>query len=122
MVNFSAQLVSLLAVAGLISAMPTEDKALAASEAAECIRYLASLGNQACVATVSGQSFCRRGQTQITGISLLDRGRTTSSTCNDVARGAGKIMDSCTRADGTVRGANAAWGNGNLIVDIRRNP
>jgi hypothetical protein len=51
-----------------------------ASEAAECIRYLASLGNQACVATVSGQSFCRRGQTQITGISLLDRGRTTSST------------------------------------------
>lgn len=40
----------------------------------------------------------------------------------DVARGAGLIMDHCTRADGKVRGANPAWGNGNLIVDIRRNP
>jgi hypothetical protein len=35
MVNFSAQLVSLLAVAGLISAMPTGDKALAV-RAADC--------------------------------------------------------------------------------------
>ncbi|KAK6540725.1 hypothetical protein TWF694_008116 [Orbilia ellipsospora] len=87
-----------------------------------CINYLAGLGNQPCVASVSGTVFCRRGQTQITGISILGQGQTATSSCNDVARGAGQIMDKCTRGDGTVRGANAAWGNGNLIVDIRRVP
>jgi hypothetical protein len=44
----------------------------------------------------------------------------------NVARGAGLIMDRCTRtaADGTlfVKGANEAWGNGNLLVDIRNVP
>jgi hypothetical protein len=48
-----------------------------ASEAVECINYLASLGNQPCVATVSGQSFCRRGNTQITG--LARNGNTATS-------------------------------------------
>jgi hypothetical protein len=46
------------------------------NEAVACIDYLASLGNQPCVATVSGQSFCRRGNTQITGIA---RGGATST-------------------------------------------
>ncbi|KAF3912522.1 hypothetical protein ABW20_dc0108144 [Dactylellina cionopaga] len=137
MVNFSIPL--FLAIATLTAAMPTSDNNIfkrdvdcrddlrpntiaRTSEAVECINYLASLGDQACVATVSGQSFCRRGETQITGISRLDRGQNTQSTCRDVARGAGQILDRCSRADGTVRGANAAWGNGNLLVDIRRNP
>ena len=45
----------------------------------------------------------------------------------NVARGAGIIMDLCTRPaldgsrDLTVKGANEAFGNGNLLVDIRRN-
>lgn len=38
---------------------------------------------------------------------------------NDVARGAGKVMDNCSRGDGTVMGQNPAFGNGNLIVTIR---
>ncbi|KAG5662690.1 hypothetical protein KAF25_005108 [Fusarium avenaceum] len=89
------------------------------SEAVECINYLASL-NQACVAGVSGVSFCRRGNTQITGLARnLPSHLTSSSSCKDVARGAGLIMDRCTRGDGTVRGQNPAWGNGNLWVDIR---
>jgi hypothetical protein len=41
----------------------------------------------------------------------------------NVARAAGAIMDRCTTAaaDGGlwVKGANEAWGNGNLLVDIR---
>ncbi|KAM0196150.1 hypothetical protein ACHAPI_005877 [Fusarium lateritium] len=92
-----------------------------ASEAAECINYLASL-NQACVAGVSGVTFCRRGNTVITGLArnLPSSSQTSSSSCKDVARGAGLIMDRCTRGDGTVRGQNPAWGNGNLWVDIRR--
>ncbi|SPJ71949.1 uncharacterized protein FTOL_01677 [Fusarium torulosum] len=90
-----------------------------ASEAVECINYLASL-NQDCVAGVSGVSFCRRGNTQITGLARnLPSHLTSSSPCKDVARGAGLIMDRCTRGDGTVRGQNPAWGNGNLWVDIR---
>jgi hypothetical protein len=46
----------------------------------------------------------------------------------NVARGAGLIMDRCTRPslngspDLTIKGANEAWGNGNLLVDIRNVP
>jgi hypothetical protein len=50
-----------------------------ASEAVECINYLASLGNQACVSTISGVNFCRRGNTQITGLTIGGKGRATSS-------------------------------------------
>jgi hypothetical protein len=50
------------------------------NEAVECINYLASLGDQACVAGVSGQSFCRRGNTQITGLAVgLNSDQTSSS-------------------------------------------
>ena len=35
-----------------------------------------------------------------------------------MARGAGKIMDACSRGDGTVMGQNPAFGNGNFIVTI----
>ncbi|GAB1310114.1 hypothetical protein MFIFM68171_00324 [Madurella fahalii] len=141
MVNMKAQLLSLLALATLTAAAPAseninplqpravdcrddlgESSLARASEAAECINYLASLGAQACVASVSGTSFCRRGQTQITGLSLLGGGDSTRSSCQNVARGAGQIMDLCTRGDGTVRGQTPAWGNGNMIVDIRRVP
>ncbi|KAH8204569.1 hypothetical protein TruAng_001198 [Truncatella angustata] len=136
MVNFINQFVSLLALTVLSTALPTEENMLQTrdvtcrddlpssslartSEAVECINYLSSLGSQACVATVSGQSFCRRGQTQITGLSRIP-GKNAQSTCQEVARGAGLILDRCSRGDGTVRGANEAWGNGNLLVDIRR--
>ncbi|KAF4453709.1 hypothetical protein F53441_3718 [Fusarium austroafricanum] len=91
------------------------------NEAVECINYLASLGNQRCVAGVSGQSFCRRGNTQITGLAVrLPSGQTASASCQAVARGAGFIMDKCSRGDGKVRGQNEAWAVGTLMVDIRR--
>jgi hypothetical protein len=38
---------------------------------------------------------------------------------NDVARGGGYIMDACTRSDGYVAGTAPAYGNGNLIVELR---
>ncbi|KAK7425871.1 hypothetical protein QQZ08_007585 [Neonectria magnoliae] len=92
-------------------------------EAVECINYLASLGGQACTAGVSGQSFCRRGNTQITGLAVgLPSHQTATASCEAVARGAGLIMDRCSRGDGKVRGQNPAWGNGHLMVDIRLNP
>ncbi|KAJ4320926.1 hypothetical protein N0V84_005630 [Fusarium piperis] len=93
------------------------------NEAFECINYLASLGNQACTAGVSGTSFCRRGNTQITGLAVgLPSDKTSTSPCQAVARGAGLVMDRCSRADGKVRGQNPAWGNGHLMVDIRTVP
>lgn len=39
---------------------------------------------------------------------------------NDVARGAGFVMDHCTRADNTVQGGEMAYGNGNMEVWIRK--
>jgi hypothetical protein len=51
-----------------------------------------------------------------------------SSPSQNVARGAGLIMDRCTRPslngspELTIKGANEAWGNGNLLVDIRSVP
>ncbi|KAM5350271.1 hypothetical protein ACJ41O_006776 [Fusarium nematophilum] len=93
------------------------------NEAVECINFLASLGDQACTAGVSGTSFCRRGNTQITGLAVgLPSDQTSTSTCQEVARGAGLVMDRCSRADGKVRGQNPAWGNGHLLVDIRNVP
>ncbi|KAM0410801.1 hypothetical protein ACHAPD_010612 [Fusarium lateritium] len=132
MVNFVTSITILLTAASAVVAAPDtlEKRAVAcrddrpnselanANEAAACIVNLASLGSQPCVATISGQSFCRRGDTQITG---LARGAPTrTSTCQEVARGAGFILDKCTRGDGKVRGANEARANGNLLVDIRR--
>ncbi len=87
MVNFTAVVASLLALAVVASAHPnsrlfarqsdvscldgennpfTENGI--ASEAVECINDLASKGTDACVAGTA-TSFCRRGNTQITGIS-----------------------------------------------------
>ncbi|KAH7174151.1 uncharacterized protein B0J16DRAFT_375072 [Fusarium flagelliforme] len=133
MVNFIASVTLLLTAASAAVAIPALQKrevtcrddlpewTLAnVNEAVECINYLASLGSQACVATISGQSYCRRGDTQITGLSR--KGNTQTNTCQEVARSAGLIMDRCSRGDGKVRGANEAWGNGNHLVDIRRNP
>ncbi|KXX75566.1 hypothetical protein MMYC01_208796 [Madurella mycetomatis] len=43
------------------------------------------------------------------------------SSCNDVARGAGYVMDHCVRPGSDwVQGSEFAHGNGNLLVRIRR--
>ena len=59
-------------------ALSTPTKHKQVNEAVQCINYLAGLGGQACVATISGQSYCRRGNTQITGLSR--KGNTQTST------------------------------------------
>ncbi|KAK1689301.1 hypothetical protein BDP55DRAFT_765601 [Colletotrichum godetiae] len=88
-------------------------------DAVSCINDLARKGSQACV--VGGVSvFCLIGNAQITGVKGGTNAATTSSACNDVARAGGLIMDSCTRADNTVQGSEFAWGNGNLLVHIRK--
>ncbi|GKT40607.1 uncharacterized protein ColSpa_00788 [Colletotrichum spaethianum] len=88
-------------------------------DAVACINDLARKGSQECrVDAVS--IFCVIGRAQITGVKGGTNNQYTSSTCNDVARGAGYVMDHCTRADNTVQGAEFAYGNGNLLVWIRR--
>ncbi|KAF4777954.1 hypothetical protein HER10_EVM0010672 [Colletotrichum scovillei] len=88
-------------------------------DAVSCINDLARKGSQACVVS-SVSVFCLLGNAQITGVKGGTNAASTSSACNDVARAGGLIMDSCTRADNTVQGQEFAWGNGNLLVHIRR--
>ncbi|KAK6338719.1 hypothetical protein TWF696_009531 [Orbilia brochopaga] len=42
----------------------------------------------------------------------------TASIRRDIAKGGKVILDKCTRGPGVVRGWNAAWGNGDFIVNI----
>ncbi|TQN67732.1 hypothetical protein CSHISOI_07716 [Colletotrichum shisoi] len=87
-------------------------------DAVACINDLARRGGEACRVDGS-RGFCVLGRAQITGVVGGGVSSSTSS-CNDVARGAGFVMDHCTRADNTVQGAEFAYGNGNLLVWIRR--
>ncbi|KAI1439856.1 hypothetical protein F5Y02DRAFT_423564 [Annulohypoxylon stygium] len=89
-------------------------------DAVECINYLASLGSQPCVAIVGGQSLCRRGTTQITGL-LPRESELDTVTCQQAAQGAGRIMDLCSRGDGKVKGQvdMEFLGTPLYIVDIR---
>ncbi|TDZ29455.1 hypothetical protein C8034_v000383 [Colletotrichum sidae] len=94
--------------------------AASAADAVWCIDFIAARSNVACRAVVSGTSFCRRGQAQITGVAHGGNPpKDTSSPCGNVARSAGQIMDACTRS-GLVYGENSAWGNGNMAVHIRK--
>ncbi|KAK2024962.1 hypothetical protein LX32DRAFT_568971 [Colletotrichum zoysiae] len=85
-------------------------------DAVACINELARRGSQQC--SVDGNTvFCLIGRAQIMGTRGTVR---TSSPCNDVARGAGFVMDHCTRADNTVQGSEFAYGNGGLLVWVTR--
>ncbi|KAL2136126.1 hypothetical protein VTI74DRAFT_5349 [Chaetomium olivicolor] len=77
-----------------------------------CFHYLQNLGTQACVAG-ENTVMCTAGQAHIYG-SALNGG--TSSYCRDVASGVLWVINSCTRPDQSCAGAQAAAGNGNLIV------
>ncbi|KAF6827640.1 hypothetical protein CMUS01_08915 [Colletotrichum musicola] len=86
-------------------------------DAVWCINDIARRGSAPC--SVPGiVDFCIHGNARVWGA----RGGAfpTSSACNDVARGAGFVMDHCTRADNTVQGNEFAYGNGNLLVWITR--
>ncbi|KAH7406469.1 hypothetical protein DE146DRAFT_629787 [Phaeosphaeria sp. MPI-PUGE-AT-0046c] len=78
----------------------------------------------ACVDAVArrGANDCRNvyQQCAINTAVLTTDGRTDSS-CNDVARGGGAILDSCVRAGrDRVEGSEVAYENGNELVRLRR--
>lgn len=81
-----------------------------------CMNYLQNLRTQDCVVPSGRVSvrFCSSGDAHINGVSIT--GRSESSHCQDVAKGALYVIDHCTRPDESCAGAAAAFGNGNLIV------
>ncbi|QDS77944.1 hypothetical protein FKW77_001363 [Venturia effusa] len=87
------------------------------SDAVWCINNLASRGSQKCTAAAVVH-FCTHGRARIMGVAG-GIGSTTSS-CNNIARAAGTVMDHCTRADNTVQGYEYALGNINMAVWIKR--
>ncbi|RDL37124.1 uncharacterized protein BP5553_04557 [Venustampulla echinocandica] len=124
MVNLAAPIQSLLAAASLAEASSLETRT------ADCrddhpkdprrINELAALDLK-CVTNAIGTVFRRCGNTIIVGMAIGSGANlpTISSPCKDVARGAGQIMDACSRADGTVMGQAPAWGNGSMILSVR---
>ncbi|KAG2008020.1 hypothetical protein CC2G_013494 [Coprinopsis cinerea AmutBmut pab1-1] len=90
-----------------------------------CYNYLYALGSTTCHVPSSGSRFCHSSaQTgNVAWYGGSANGASTSSTCRDVARGGEWVLDNC---QGYVpggyhflyEGANAAWGNANLIVRI----
>ncbi|KAF4854202.1 hypothetical protein CGCSCA4_v001823 [Colletotrichum siamense] len=88
------------------------------ADAVSCINYLAGLGSTSCVVSNAKSHFCTIGNAQITGVT--SGSIPVASSCNDVARGAGYIMDACTLKDNTVQGSEFAYGNGDLLVWIRK--
>ncbi|EAU84142.1 hypothetical protein CC1G_08683 [Coprinopsis cinerea okayama7 len=93
-----------------------------------CYNYLDSLGTTPCVVPFNTQNpnwlakttFCQALGAFWTGTCLagtcVDHG---SSYCRDVARGGLWVLTHCKNSNNQLNGNNAAWGNGNLIVDIQ---
>ncbi|OAA71188.1 hypothetical protein ISF_01739 [Cordyceps fumosorosea ARSEF 2679] len=81
-----------------------------------CYHYLKNLGTQRCTTPGNYKSieFCHSGDASITGTSLKSNG--ASSYCRDVASGLLWVVDHCTRPNQSCAGAQAAGGNGNLVV------
>ncbi|KAH7073705.1 hypothetical protein BKA63DRAFT_514655 [Paraphoma chrysanthemicola] len=76
----------------------------------------------ACVNTVARKTNCKGIylQCQI-GTAVLTTDGTTDSSCNDVARGGGFILDRCVVAgSNVVQGSEFAYGNGNELVRLRK--
>ncbi|KAK6343591.1 hypothetical protein TWF730_011184 [Orbilia blumenaviensis] len=91
------------------------------SDALACYRYLNLLGSQRCVVNplTDRIRMCGIGTCNWYGRAEIVRNG-ASSPCADVARGGLWVTSNCrTGARGLVAGSNAAWGNGNLLVDIR---
>ncbi|KAL4746533.1 hypothetical protein BDW72DRAFT_33941 [Aspergillus terricola var. indicus] len=86
------------------------------SEVQACVDYLFTKSADECAVSGDQTVFCQAGDTVITGSNTGKGGE--SSLCQDVAKGAQKIIDSCTTPEGFVGGHNAAEGNGALIVSI----
>ncbi|KAN0114579.1 hypothetical protein V8E51_004123 [Hyaloscypha variabilis] len=89
-----------------------------ATDAVACINYLAKLGSKTCTMNFNNNLhqalLCTSNSARILAHQIEPN---QVSSCEDVARGGGKIMDGCTKF-GLVSGQDAAWGNGDYIVDI----
>ncbi|KAK7001696.1 hypothetical protein R3P38DRAFT_3046979 [Favolaschia claudopus] len=91
------------------------------SDATACFNFLNALGQQAC--TVPGpvgasSTFCTAGGCHWFGGNLKQGGGSVSSFCSDVATGGASVIFGCSQSSNLVSGANAANGNGDLIVTI----
>ncbi|CCC06083.1 hypothetical protein SMACR_00300 [Sordaria macrospora] len=76
-----------------------------APDAVWCINNLAAKGSTACVAG-SVTYFCTRGRARITGVYSPPSGRVgQTSSCQQVAQSAGRIMDTCTAPNQYVEGS-----------------
>ncbi|KAL2146834.1 hypothetical protein VTI28DRAFT_2315 [Corynascus sepedonium] len=86
-------------------------------DAAACVDNLAAKGRNGvnCVADTVGY-FCQIGGAEIVGVS--GSASRQSANCNDIARTAGLIFDSCWRADDTVKGSELCITNNQLMVHI----
>ncbi|KAF2007484.1 hypothetical protein P154DRAFT_517195 [Amniculicola lignicola CBS 123094] len=82
------------------------------SDAVACINAVAS----------RGANNCRNIYTQcVIGTAAMTTDGQTTSSCNDVARGGGFILDHCVRPGvDWVEGSEYAYGNGNELVRLRR--
>ncbi|KAJ7222809.1 hypothetical protein C8J57DRAFT_1482253 [Mycena rebaudengoi] len=91
------------------------------ADATACFNFLNALGHQACTVPgpVGGSStFCTAGGCHWFGGNIKQGGGSVSSFCSDVATGGATIIFGCSQLNGLVSGANAANGNGDLIVTI----
>ncbi|KAK3384945.1 hypothetical protein B0H63DRAFT_471960 [Podospora didyma] len=105
---------------------PGEARAYA-SDAVRCLYFLSLLkdangeiGKASCAVPEGKDAtvFCYVGKAQVQGVSVLPKG--TSSTCSDVAIGAGKVFDDCFDGPtGSVQGNHYSNDNGDMLVGIR---
>jgi len=86
------------------------------ANAVACFNFLNALGHQACGVNGDNVMFCTAGGCNWFG-SNISGGPSASSFCSDVAIGGDSIINQC-QSGGTVCGATAANGNGNLVVTI----
>ncbi|KAL2147540.1 hypothetical protein VTI28DRAFT_8795 [Corynascus sepedonium] len=89
-------------------------------DAVACVDYLARKGQNGESCRIGANEFsitmCSIGRAQIVG-SKSDSAR-QSANCNDVARTAGKVFDSCWRADDTVVGSEICLTNRKMQINV----
>jgi len=90
--------------------------ACSVADAVACLNFLSALGTTACTVNGDNVTFCTAGSCNWFG-SNISGGSSASSFCSDVATGGNVVINTC-QGNGFVDGANAANGNGNLIVTI----
>ncbi|OAA71187.1 hypothetical protein ISF_01738 [Cordyceps fumosorosea ARSEF 2679] len=93
---------------------PNESRYTNVNGLVACFHYLQKLGTQQCKVPSEHSVFCRAGDAVVLGQAANLHG--ASSYCRDVATGLLYTIDHCTRPDKSCAGAQAAGGNGNLIV------